>query len=109
MVKNYIDSIRKSIINTNNLIEECIVNLLNQYGYDGADGLELPCHNDYTYSVVSEIEPMEFKVVNRIRIGNNDKLEMQFICDDKWTRLRMVDMPFLLDEVEHALELDERI
>lgn len=106
MTKNYIESVRKTIFNANKLVEECITNVLK--GHNITE-LELACHDEYCYSVVAEVNPNEFVKVTHIRVGNDDKLEMLLDGHDKWRRLMMVDMPFLLDEVEHALELDEVI
>lgn len=106
MVKNYVESVRNVISSTDKLVRECIVNILTN---KGIKELELPCHDEYCYSVIAEVNPNEFSKVTHIRVDNNNGLEMKFEGSCIWRRLMYTDMAYLLDEVEHALELDETI
>jgi hypothetical protein len=106
MVKNYVESVRNVISSTDRLVRECIVNILTN---KGIKELELPCHDEHCYSVIAEVHPNEFRKVTHIRIDKNKRLEMLFENDCIWRRLLYVDMAYLLDEVEHAFELDETI
>ena len=95
--------VRMNYHNAVSMVEECIKDLVK--GFD-KKGLELNVHNEgVDYAVISEISPNDFKVVEKIRCFNN-KLEMQLENEEKWRELAFVDVGYLLDEVLHALEME---
>ena len=104
-MKNYIDAVRENLSNAHKMVEECIKAIVKPYGNDG---LELNVQEEDCYSVLAEIVPNEFHKVVAVRV-TNDKLEMRFENESEWSPLRMVDMGFLLDEVESAHDSESGI
>lgn len=96
--------VRMNYHNAVSMVEECIKDLVKGFG---KKGFELNVHNEgVDYAVISEINPNEFRVVERVRCFN-DKLEMQLENEEKWRELAFVDRGYLLDEVLHSLEMED--
>lgn len=97
-----IDAVRENLALAHIMVEDCIKTIVEPYGNEG---LELNVQEEDCYSVLAEIVPNEFHKVVAVRV-TDDKLEMRFENESEWSPLRMVDMGFLLDEVESAHDLE---
>jgi hypothetical protein len=96
--------IKRNYFNAVDLIEQTIKKEIKKFG---DDGLYLHIEDD-TFKVIEEVNPNEFRIIQRVRV-HNDELEVVLVGDDEWTSIMgITDWVYFLDEVMFALDSEEK-
>ena len=95
----------QSLMSAERLAETALHAVLAPYGENGLELLDRP---NNTYLVMAEVSPCVFEKVIKVRSHTFEGLQMLLDGDEEWKTLDCTDYYFLLEEVQSAIEVDDR-
>ncbi len=99
-----ISKIKQNYFYAVDFIEEKIKEEVKEFGEDGLELNYRPI--ECGYCVMEEIEPNEFKIVQKVRV-DYDELQVIVEGETEWSNIMSItDWPFFLDEVMRAIDAE---